>query len=86
MVGLCAVRLGSIWVDEDKDKDVIRSGHQVKLCVELDSIECRSDFEGKVVMEDGLNSLYHPMTIVDRFKSSNWICTIPIKALWFMRP
>lgn len=65
---------------------IILSSSQVKLCDELDNIEWRRDFDGKEVIEDGLNSLYQPMTIVDRFKSSSWIWTIPIKALWFMRP
>lgn len=45
---------------------------QVKLCVELDSIEWRNDFEGSEVIDDGLNNLYQPMTIDDKFKSSNW--------------
>lgn len=64
----------------------IFSSLQVKLCVELESIEWRRDFEGNEVSEDGLNSLYQPMTMLDRFRSSSWICTMPMRALWFIRP
>ena len=64
----------------------VQSSRQVKLCVELDNIEWRSDFEGSDVMDDGLNSLYQPMTMVDKFRSSSCICTMPMRALWFMRP
>lgn len=56
---------------DPKNVCVFVCANHVKLCVELDNIECRRDFEGKEVIEDGLNSLYQPMTIEDRFRSSN---------------
>lgn len=42
----------------------------MKLCVELDSIEWRSDFDGNEVIDEGLNSLYQPITIDAKFRSS----------------
>lgn len=47
--------------------------NQVKLCVELDHIEWRNDFEGREVNEDGLKSLYQPITMLDKLRSLNCI-------------
>lgn len=36
--------------------------------------------------DDGGNSLYQPITVLERSSSSKRICATPMKHLWSMRP